>query len=170
MQTMTEYETTMVLKPELGGDQIEAVLDRVREVLRGQQGKLLAINHWGKKKLAYEIAKQGRGTYVHAHYLGRGPLVGELERNLRINDGVLRFMTVRMASDVAADSREEVAYTRPEYDALEPSADDAAQDGDADGGPGERSSSRRRSDEEPPSAAARDEAGGGERPALDGRQ
>ena len=121
---MIEYETTMVMRPELAGDQVEAMLDRVREVLKGQGGKLLALSHWGKKRLAYDIAKQGRGIYVLAHYLGQGPAVAELERNLRINDSIMRFMTIRLATDVSPQSRQEVAYVRPEYESFEQQAAD----------------------------------------------
>ena len=88
---MNEYETTLVLRPDIGGDTIEGALDRVRDVVAKDGGKLLSIEHWGKKKLAYEIQKHTRGIYVQANFLGAGPLVGELERNLRINSSILRF-------------------------------------------------------------------------------
>ena len=87
---LTEYETTVVVRPDIGGDAIEATLDRVREAVRGRGGKLIAINHWGKKRLAYPIKKHSRGVYVHAQYLGKADLVAEVERNLRISDTVLR--------------------------------------------------------------------------------
>ncbi len=115
---MTEYETTMVMRPDLSGEAIESTLDRVREVVKAQGGMLVAIDHWGKKKLAYEIKKQARGIYVHAHYLGRQGLVAEIERNLRISDHILRYETIRMAKDVDPVTREEKAYVRPQYDAV----------------------------------------------------
>jgi small subunit ribosomal protein S6 len=121
---LTEYETTVVIRPDIGGDAVEGTLDRLRDVLRNGGGKLLAINHWGKKKLAYEIKKHARGIYVHTHYLGGNVLVQELERNLRISDNVLRFMTIRMAEGVAVDEREEKAYVRPQYDVEEPGGDE----------------------------------------------
>lgn len=117
---MTEYETTMVMRPDLGGDAIEGTLDRVREVLKTQGGKLLAINHWGKKKLSFDIKKQSRGIYVHAQYLGQKGLVAELERNLRITDNILRYETVRVARDVDPATREEKAYVKPVYGVEEP--------------------------------------------------
>ncbi len=116
---MTEYETTMVMRPDLGGDAIETMLDRVREVVKTQGGKLLALDHWGKKKLAFEIKKQARGIYVHAQYLGQKGLVAELERNLRISDSILRYETIRMAKDVDPVTREEKAYVKPQYEAEE---------------------------------------------------
>lgn len=116
---MTEYETTVVMRPDLTGDVIESTLDRVREVVKTQGGKLLAIDHWGRKKLAYEIKKQARGIYVHTQYLGGKGLVAELERNLRISDNVLRYETIRVARDVDPSGREEKQYVRPQYEAEE---------------------------------------------------
>jgi small subunit ribosomal protein S6 len=116
---LTEYETTVVMRPDLGGDAVEAALDRVREVVRTGGGKLLGIDHWGKRKLAYPMAKQARGIYVHTHYLGGSGLVAELERNLRISDSVLRYLTIRLASHVDPNEREEKAYVAPQYDADE---------------------------------------------------
>lgn len=114
---MTEYETTMVVRPDISGDVIEATLDRVRDAVKKSGGKLVALNHWGKKKLAYPIAKHTRGIYVQAHYLGQGGLVAEVERNLRISDSILRFLTVKIGTDVTADERQEKEYVRPTYEA-----------------------------------------------------
>ena len=116
---LTEYETTVVIRPDISGDVIETTLDRIREALNAQGGKLLAINHWGKKKLAYEISKHARGIYVHTQYLGKQGTVAEIERNLRISDNVLRFLTVKIAEDVGAEARQPQQYVRPEYDAAE---------------------------------------------------
>lgn len=142
---MTEYETIAVIRPDIGGDAVETTLDRLREVVKAQGGKLLGIDHWGKKKLAYEIKKHTRGIYVHTHFLGGNKLVQELERNLRISDNVLRFMTIRMAEDVAADTREEKAYVRPQYDA-DTGADDTEDDLDFGGQDDDRGRGRDRDD------------------------
>ena len=120
---LTEYETTVVVRPDVGGDAIEATLDRVREAVRGRGGKLIAINHWGKKRLAYPIKKHSRGVYVHAQYLGAADLVAEVERNLRISDTVLRFLTVKVAIEVDPATKEEQAYTKPQYEAEEAMAE-----------------------------------------------
>ncbi len=126
---LTEYETTVVVRPDVGGDAVEATLDRVREAVRSRGGKLLAINHWGKKRLAYPIKKHARGTYVHAQYLGQKDLVAEVERNLRISDTVLRFLTVKVAIEIDPATREEKSYTRPQYEAEDAmAADDTADD------------------------------------------
>ena len=114
---MNEYETTVILKPDLGGDDIEAALDRIRDVVSKEGGKLLNVEHWGRKRLAYDIQKYNRGIYVQAQYLGAGGLVAELERNIRISSAFLRFLTVKVEDEVTADSREVVEYVRPSYEA-----------------------------------------------------
>jgi len=114
---MTEYETTVVVRPDISGDVIESTLDRVREAVKKSGGKLVALNHWGKKKLAYPIKKHTRGIYVQAHYLGKEGLVAEVERNLRISESVLRFLTIKIGIDVTPDQREEKEYVRPHYEA-----------------------------------------------------
>ena len=130
--TMTEYETTVIIRPDIGGDAVEGTLDRMRDVIKSRGGKLLAIDHWGKRKLAYEIAKHARGVFVHTHFLGGNTLVQELERNMRINENVLRFMTIRLAQEVEAEAREEKAYERPAYD-QDDGQDDAAEGQEDDG-------------------------------------
>ena len=114
---INEYETTLVLKPDLSGDAIESTLDRVRNSIAKMDGTLLKIDHLGRKKFAYPIQKQTRGIYVHTHYIGKDNLVSEVERNLRISDSVLRYLTVRLAESVTTGDHEVVEYVRPEYDA-----------------------------------------------------
>ena len=112
---VNEYETTLVLRPELAGDAIESTLDRVRDSVKKMDGTLLEINHWGRKKLAYPIEKQTRGVYVHTHYLGKDNLVAEVERNLRISDAVMRYLTIRIEQGITATEREVRDYVAPEY-------------------------------------------------------
>jgi len=139
----SEYETTLVVRPDVSGDAVEGTLDKVRDAISKTGGKLLAINHWGKKKLAYEIKKQSRGIYVHTHYLGGGELVAEIERNLRISDSVLRYLTVNLAVNIEAGEREAQEYVPPKYDEVvaepvddeEIAAADADDDGDDDDAP-----------------------------------
>lgn len=137
---MTEYETTVIVRPDVTGEQVESALDRVREVIAKQGGKLIEIDHWGKKKLAYPMQKHPRGIYVRTHYLGLGGLVGELERNLRLNENVLRFLTVKMEERVESDARQEKEYVVPSYDEPDEPEDEA--EFDALPGDGEEGESR----------------------------
>ena len=89
-----EYETIYVLRPDVDADTAEKVQVRVNEVVLREQGKLVKVEGWGRRKLAYPVAKHRKGVYVYVKYVGQGGLVGELERNLKLQDVVLKFQTV----------------------------------------------------------------------------
>lgn len=95
-----EYETIYILNPNLGPEETERVATRVTEVVAQRQGKLLRLDNWGRRRLAYPIAKQKRGLFIYLSYVGFNDLVAELERNLRMLDGVLRYQTVKLRDDV----------------------------------------------------------------------
>ena len=122
-----EYETIYVLRSDVDADTAEKVQARVAEVVGRDQGKLVKVEAWGRRKLAYPVAKQKRGVYVYVKYVGRGGLVQEIERNLKLQDTVLKFQTIQTNDevDVAALTidPEEVKFQRlelpPEDDAIE---------------------------------------------------
>jgi len=91
-----EYETIYVLRPDAGKEASERISDRVRDVITKQNGALTRVENWGFRKLAYPVRKHSRGVYVYLKYLGDGALVTELERNLRLQDSVLKFQTVKI--------------------------------------------------------------------------
>src|SRR6187399_1598602 len=91
-----EYETIYVLRPDAGREASESISTRVQDVISKQRGALTRVENWGYRKLAYPVKKHGRGVYVYLKYLGDGELVSELERNLRLQDAVLKFQTVRL--------------------------------------------------------------------------
>ena len=104
-----EYETIYVLRPDAGREASESISTRVQDVMTKQRGALTKVENWGYRKLAYPVKKHGRGVYVYLKYLGDGALVSELERNLRLQDAVLKFQTVRLEvvkSDAAAAAGE----------------------------------------------------------------
>src|SRR6476661_6618808 len=89
-----EYETIYVLRSDVDADTAEKVQNRVAEVVARENGKLVKVEAWGRRKLAYPVAKSKKGVYVYVKYIGRGGLVQELERNLKLQDAVLKFQTV----------------------------------------------------------------------------
>ena len=116
---MRKYETLLLLSPELAGEAREEILTMLTGVIEREQGSLLATDHWGMRDLAYPVQKQMRGYYVRLEYGAPGGLVAELERNIRITDGIFKFTTVCLedekhaakaaAKEAAAASAEEVA-------------------------------------------------------------
>jgi small subunit ribosomal protein S6 len=95
-----EYETIYVLRSDVDSEAAEKVQSRVAEVLDREQGKLIKLETWGRRKLAYPVQKQRKGVYVYAKYVARGGAVTELERNLKLQDAVLKFQTVLLRSNV----------------------------------------------------------------------
>lgn len=116
---MRRYETIVIVDPDLNDDDRTSLFDRVKEIIPQQQGVLLKEDLWGTKKLAYEIKKKPRGFYARFDYCGMGPAVDEIERFFRIDDGVLKYLTVLLAEEadpekiLAEMAAEEAAATAP---------------------------------------------------------
>lgn len=105
MQTMREYETLYILKPDIGEDTLSQIQTRLSDVLDGQEAKVLRFNVWGKKKLAFEVAKNPKGIFVQLSYLAQPSSISELERNLRLIEPVVRFQTVKVSDSVDVEKR-----------------------------------------------------------------
>ena len=73
----------------------------MRDIVVREGGEILKAENWGKRKLAYEVKKQKKGTYVYFLYEAGPTLVAELERNLRLTDATIKFMTVKLEKDSA---------------------------------------------------------------------
>ena len=95
-----EYETIYILRSDIDADTADRVQARVAEVVDRAKGKLVKVEAWGRRKLAYPVKKQRRGVYVYVKYVGAGGLVQELERNLKLQDAVLKFQTVTLRDQV----------------------------------------------------------------------
>ncbi len=89
-----EYETIYILRSDVDADTAEKVQTRFAEVVDRESGKLVKVEAWGRRKLAYPVGKAKKGVYVYVKYVGKGGLVQELERNLKLQDSVIKFQTV----------------------------------------------------------------------------
>jgi small subunit ribosomal protein S6 len=98
--TQREYETIFILRPETNQDGITLVNSRVRGIIDNAGGRVLKLDNWGKRKLAYEVKKNLKGIYLYWQYLGNTGVVEEIERNLRLLDGVIRYYTVKVDENV----------------------------------------------------------------------
>jgi small subunit ribosomal protein S6 len=90
-----EFDTTFIVQPEISEEGREALLAKLRGVLERAGATPLEVDDMGKKKLAYEIRRFQKGHYLSFLYLDSGKAVGELERALRLDESILRFLTVR---------------------------------------------------------------------------
>ena len=91
---MQHYETLFVIKPTLTEEEMRGQIDRVKNIIADNGGELQATDEMGMRKLAYPIEKNERGFYCVVYYKANGETVSELERQLRYNEEILRFMTV----------------------------------------------------------------------------
>ena len=97
---MRRYETVFILDPDLPEEARDGLFQKLSDLIAQQGGFLVDIDVWGNRKLAYEIRKKPRGFYVRLDFCGTGALVDELERNLRIDDRFLKYMTVLLDREV----------------------------------------------------------------------
>jgi small subunit ribosomal protein S6 len=92
--TVTLYETLFVVHPERGS-RMKEFIEKFKKVIEGQEGTVSLVDEWGMRDLAYRIDKQSKGVYALLRYQATGRAVEELERNLKLTDGILRYLTVR---------------------------------------------------------------------------
>jgi small subunit ribosomal protein S6 len=97
---LREYETIYILRPDAPEATIAEVNKKIRGIIETNGGQLLKVENWGKRRLAYEVRKHFKGTYLFWSYLGKAGLVDEVERNLKIADSVIRFYTVKLNENV----------------------------------------------------------------------
>ncbi|MBI2980786.1 MAG: 30S ribosomal protein S6 [Deltaproteobacteria bacterium] len=95
---MENYETVYILRPDLTEEAAKKINDKILEVISRRGGGLTDRKDLGKKMLAYKISHQNRGHYFQLNFQGSGPVVEDLEKNLRFTEEVLRFLTVRPES------------------------------------------------------------------------
>lgn len=115
-RTAREYETIYILRPGTTNEGVAEVNQRVRGIIENMGGKVLKVDNWGKRRLAYEIAKERKGIYLHWQYLATRGVVDEIERNMRMLDSVVRYMSVKLEANIDPEARptevDEEAYTR----------------------------------------------------------
>lgn len=100
-----EYELIWIVKPDVADEDLEAITDRTKNIVVERNGSILQVDDWGKRKLAYEVQKFSKGHYIRLHLLAQPEDVAELERTLRIDDRILRFLTVKVTDRVAQEAR-----------------------------------------------------------------
>lgn len=101
---MRHYETTFILRPNLGEDQFTEIIDRTSAIVTNDGGTVINTDRWGIKRLAYEIKKEVQGYYVNLNYAAPGKTVDEIERIFRIDDRLLRYLTIKLGDRMDEES------------------------------------------------------------------
>ncbi len=91
---MNKYETTFILEPGLDETKVNEEIERVTGWIKDLGGEVLEVQRWGKRRLAYEINKRRDGIYTLLLYQGPGPVVKEIERRMKLDEQVMRVLTV----------------------------------------------------------------------------
>ena len=124
---MRRYETIIIVDPDLSTEEREPVLQRVADVVNQGDGYLALTDEWGSRKLAYEIKKKDRGYYIRFDFCGTGVVVDEMERFFRIDDRVMKYMTVLLDKNPDIEKiKEEVAEAQSKAAADKAQAEAAA--------------------------------------------
>ncbi|HKA13876.1 MAG TPA: 30S ribosomal protein S6 [Myxococcota bacterium] len=97
---MREYEFTFVVQPEISDEGVQSISQRFEGVLGNHASEKLFYEDWGRRRLAYEIRNFQKGHYQVLHFLSDGKVIPELERSARLDDSILRFLTVLANEDV----------------------------------------------------------------------
>ena len=92
---MNNYETLYVLKPTLTDEETAANIAKIEAILVREGAEILATNNMGMRKLAYPVEKNERGVYTIVYFKAEGTVINELERNLKFNEEVIKYLTVR---------------------------------------------------------------------------
>lgn len=92
---MRRYETIFISIADLPDDETSTLIERYHSIVENNKGVVVRVDRWGKRRLAYDIDRHTRGHYVLIDYVGKAEVVNELERNLKIDDKILRFITVK---------------------------------------------------------------------------
>lgn len=103
--TSREYETIYILRPNTPNEGVAEVNTRIKGIIENMGGKVIKVDNWGKRRLAYEVAKERKGIYLYWLYLAQPGVVEETERNLRMLDNVIRYLTVQVDTNIDVSAR-----------------------------------------------------------------
>jgi len=101
------YETLFLLHPDLSEEEVSAVQRKCTDIIDQMGGRLLFLDNWGYRRMAYEIKGQSRGFYYLMEYSGQPALMNEIERQMRIDERVFRFMSTLREKEFSEEKYEQ---------------------------------------------------------------
>jgi small subunit ribosomal protein S6 len=123
---MRIYENLFIVKPDATEEEIDHLVDQMSKSVTTAGGTIDKVDKWGKRRLAYRIEKNREGSYILMQFTAEPATVREFERRLRVQDSVIKFITVRIDEtlkrlDKRKKEREKRAHRRPQPVAPQPS-------------------------------------------------
>ena len=162
---MREYETTFIVQPEISDDGSQAILSKLDGVLEASSATRLMCEDHGKRKLAYEIRKFHKGHYYTLQFLDDGAVVPDVERALRLEESVLRFLTILVTDEVEDIEARKAVAAEAEVEQEKRAAERAQREAEEAAARREQEEAERQAAAEAAEAAAAAAAAGG---AVDG--
>ncbi len=96
---MELYESLFIIRPSLTDEDTTALIDKMKGVAEKSGASMMRAENWGRKRLAYEVKRERKGTYAFFYFKGPGPVIAELERAYRLEDSIIKFLTVRLEEE-----------------------------------------------------------------------
>ena len=93
---MNKYESVLIARQDLGASQVSTLVDELKNVISAQGGEVVRVDNWGLKNLAYRIKKNRKGYYVVLNISAPANAIFEYERVMRVNEDIIRYMTVKV--------------------------------------------------------------------------
>ena len=116
---MRRYEQVYILRPSLSEEQITTIIENTNQLIQDDGGTIIFLNKWGMRRLAYQIKKESQGYYVLCDFAASPEIVAEIERKFRIDDAVLKYLTVKISDSISAEEIQ-VAQSEAEAKAVMP--------------------------------------------------
>jgi len=114
------YESVVIINATLEDEQVEATISRMQETITTHGGELVDLDKWGRKRLAYPIKKAKSGYYVVFRFSATTDLVATLERNYRLDENIIRYLTIQLDKfALEAIAKQKEASKNAELNALE---------------------------------------------------
>ena len=96
---MELYESLFIIRPTLTDEETTTLIDKMKGVAEKSGANFMKAENWGRRKLAYEVKRERKGTYAYFYFKGPGNVVGDLERAYRLEDTILKFLSVRLEKE-----------------------------------------------------------------------
>lgn len=126
---MRRYECLVILDPELADEEVKNFSERFDQLIKTSNGETIKLEDWGMKKLAYLVKKRDKGRYILFDFVGLPPLMAEMERQFKIAEEVLKYLTVKVDENIdleafkAAAAEEAIAPSEPAPSEIAASSD-----------------------------------------------
>jgi small subunit ribosomal protein S6 len=97
---MELYESLFIIRPSVSDEETNALIEKMKSVADKTGAQFIKSENWGRKKLAYEVRRERKGTYVYFYFKAPNNTVGELEHAYRLEDNIIKFLTVHLEKEL----------------------------------------------------------------------